>query len=152
MLELKDIENRFGLSEHQARRFVRALAPVLRDHLRRGRDNRLLLDDGALAILDRAVSLWRDGVPLRDLCQTVMREIGDSAPYRHDGHAQNITQPLSDRCPACAARDELIRELKADKERLLKLLEELQARIPALPPAASKLSRWQALRLALLGR
>lgn len=80
---------------------MRALAPVLRDHIRRRRDNRLLLDDGALAILERAIGLWHDGVPLRDLCQTVAQEIGDGAPYGHDSHAQNLTQPLSDRCPAC---------------------------------------------------
>jgi hypothetical protein len=55
-----------------------------------------------------------------------------------------------ERCQACAAREELIRELRADKERLLRLVDELQARIPALPPM--RLSRWQALRIALLGR
>jgi hypothetical protein len=56
-----------------------------------------------------------------------------------------------ERCQACAARDELIRELRADKERLLRLVEELQARIPALP-APARLSRWAALKIALVGR
>lgn len=153
MWELKDVENRFGLSEHQARRLVRALAPVLRDHVKRGRDNRLLLDDSALVILERAVGLWRDGVSLRDLSQTVAGELENGAPYQHDGHVRNHAHPLSDHCPACAAREELFRELRADKERLLKLIEDLQARIPALPaPNGLKLTRWQALKIALLGR
>jgi hypothetical protein len=144
MLELKDIQSRFGLSEHQARRLLRALAPVLRGRVRRGRDNRLLLDDGACAIVERAVGLWRSGVALRDLSQTVASELGESAMYS-DAVATH------ERCQACAAREELIRELRADKERLLRLVEELQARIPALP-APARLSRWQALKIVILGR
>jgi len=144
MIELKDVENRFGLTEHQTRRLLRALAPVLHGHVRRGRDNRLLLDDGACAILERAVSLWRSGITLRDLCQTVASELSESSS--HSSHAL-----APDQCQACQVREELIRELKADKERLLKMLEELQARLPALP-APPGLSRWQALKIAILGR
>ena len=144
MLGLGDLQSRLGLSEHQARRVLRALAPVLHGRVRRGKDNRILLDDGALAIIERAVGLWRSGIALRDLCQTIATELGESAKYSPAGG-------MSDRCPACAAREELIRELKADKERLVKLIEELQARIPALP-APARLSRWEALKIALLGR
>jgi hypothetical protein len=144
MLELKDIQSRFGLSEHQARRLLRALAPVLRGRVRRGRDNRILLDDGACAIVERAVGLWRSGVALRDLSQTVASELGESAMY-------SDAAGTHERCQACAAREELIRELRADKERLLRLVEELQARIPALP-APARLSRWQALKIVILGR
>jgi hypothetical protein len=144
MLELRDLQSRFGLSEHQARRLLRALAPVLRGRVRRGRDNRILLDDGACAIIERAVGLWRSGVALRDLSQTVASELGESAMYS-DAVATH------ERCQACAAREELIRELRADKERLLRLVDELQARIPALPPPA-RLSRWAALKIVILGR
>jgi hypothetical protein len=144
MLELKDVEGRFGLSEHQARRLLRALEPVLQGRVKRGRDNRLLLSDDALAILERAVGLWRDGLPLRDLGPTVAAELGNGAPCEHNGAAQDHAKPPSDHCPACQVREELIRELRADKERLLQLLEDAQAQVRAMLPPPRR-SLWARL-------
>ncbi len=130
MLELKDLQERCGLSEHQVRRLVRALAPVLQGRVKRGKDNRLLLDTSALAIMERAVALWRDGLPLHDLSQTLAKEMSGTP----EGLAPDPARPSSDHCPACQAREELIRELLAD----------LHARIPALPtPSDSRRSWWE---------
>jgi hypothetical protein len=53
-----------------------------------------------------------------------------------------------------AEKDARIADLQAERDRLLRLLEDLQARLPALPPPSSSLNltRWQALKIALLGR
>jgi Tfp pilus assembly protein PilN len=52
-----------------------------------------------------------------------------------------------------AEKDARIADLQAERDRLLRLLEDLQARLPALPPSSSlNITRWQALKIALLGR
>jgi hypothetical protein len=149
MLELRDLQSRFGLSEHQARRLLRALAPVLRGRVRRGRDNRLLVDDGACAIVERAVELWRSGTALRDLSQSIASELGDPASHWPSGGEPDQAKPSQ--CPLCQSRDALIAHLREENAWLRAKLDEALARIPALP-APARLSRWQALKLALLGR
>jgi hypothetical protein len=151
MMELKDIQSRFGLSEHQARRLLRALAPVLRGRVRRGRDNRILLDDGACAIIERAVELWRSGVALRDLSQTVASEMGDVTSHWPSGGELDQAKPSQDQCPLCQSRDALIAHLREENAWLRAKLDEALARIPALP-APARLSRWQALKIVILGR
>ena len=161
MLELKAVADRVGLSEHQVRRLLRALDPVLQGLSKRGRDNRILLEDGAVAILDRAVALWRGGLPLRDLSQTVGQEMGGGPTDGRNGFVPNRDEPVPHHCPAYEARQELVRELKTDKDRLLAMLEDRDQQILALMPGPSEprsngkengLSRWRALRFALLGR
>jgi hypothetical protein len=152
MLELRDLQSRFGLSEHQARRLLRALAPVLRGRVRRGRDNRLLLDDGACAIVERAVELWRSGIPLRDLWQSVAGEMRDPASHWPSGGELDQAKPPQDQCPLCQSRDALIAHLREENAWLRAKLDEALSRIPALPPAPARLSRWQALKIVILGR
>ncbi len=163
MLELKTVADRCGLSEHQARRVVRALSPVLQDRLKRGKDNRILLDNSALMIVDRAVNLWRGGLPLQNVSQTVATEITNGAKTGADGltdRLPNHEQPTHNHCTTCEAREDLVKELRTDKERLLRLLEDSQAQIRQLmlpPPKTGDsspppITRWQALRIALLGR
>jgi len=149
MLEVRDIEGRFGLSEHQARRLLRALAPVLHGRVRRGKDNRILLDDGALAIIERAVGLWRSGITLRELSQAIISEIRDPTSLSPNGREPDQTKPLPDHCPTCQARDALIAHLRDENAWLRAKLDEALARIPQLPPA--RISRWTALKIAIFG-
>lgn len=140
MLEVRQLADRLGLSEHQTRRLLRSLDGVLRGHLKRGRDNRILVDDGAIAILDRAVALWRGGIPLRDLGQTIAGEMEEGAPHAGDGPAPNPERPASNRCPTCEAYRKQIEHLEGEVRWLRSRLEELQAR--ALPPAGSRPWSW----------
>jgi hypothetical protein len=140
MLEIRQIADRLGLSEHQARRLLRALDSLLQGSIRRGRDNRILLDSGAVAILDRAVALWRDGIPLRDLHQTIADELKngpDDGQKPVNGLAPNREQPTQDPCESYRV---MIAHLEDEVRWLRSQLEELQRR--ALPPAGSRRWRW----------
>lgn len=163
MLELKAVANHLGLSEHQARRVLRALTPVLQAGIKRGRDNRILVENGDLAIMERAVALWHGGLPLRDLSQTVASELGNGNYHGSVSLVPNLAKPPSDHCPTCEAREELVRELRADKTRLIEELSEARQQIRALAPgqlangnggpsSRPSLTRWRALRYIVLGR
>jgi len=139
MLEIKQVAERLGLSEHQTRRVLRALDTVLRGFVKRGRDNRILLDDRAIAILDRAVALWRSGIPLRDLHQAVADELNNTDSNRGErdsGLAPNRANPAQD---LCESHRLMISHLEEEVRWLRAQLEELQQR--ALPPTGSR--RWR---------
>lgn len=157
MLELKAVADRLGLSEHSARRLLRALAPMVDDHIKRGKDNRLLIQSGALAILDRAASLWSDGQTLQDLSKTIQHELGKASTDHANGLAPNRENPASDHhCGACDVRDQMIQELRADKARLLEQLDTAQDQVRAMLPSVSegrrRMGRWAHLRAVVLGR
>jgi hypothetical protein len=138
MLEIKQIAGRLGLSEHQTRRILRALDPLLQGFIRRGRDNRILLDSGAVAILDRAVALWRDGIPLQSLYQAIANELNNAPSNGQEeaaGLARNPKQPAQDPCESYRM---MVAHLEEEVRWLRSQLEELQQR--ALPPPRG--SRW----------
>lgn len=138
MLEVRQLADRLGLSEHQTRRLLRSLDGVLQGHVRRGRDNRILVDHSAIALLDRAVSLWREGIPLRNLSETIANELQNRSSHVENGKVLKPEQPMQNhhQCPTCNAYRQQIEHLEGEIRWLRDQLEELQAR--ALPPAGSR--------------
>ena len=138
MLEIRQIADHLGLSEHQTRRVLRALGSLLQGSIRRGRDNRILLDDSAVAILDRAVSLWRGGIPLKDLAQSLAKELQeqrDNGDKRTAGLSPDRENPVQDPCESYRI---MIEHLEDEVRWLRSQLELLQQR--ALP---SPRRRWR---------
>lgn len=166
MLELRAIADRVGLSEHQTRRVLRALAPVLESRTKRGRDNRILIDTNGLAIIERGVELWKDGNPLNGLCDAVTAELADVPSARADGVTKgpsNPTEPKSiqrqiDFDPTAALVDLLKQQIEHQNEELLEMRRRLQAleeRVPALPSSSEsrkRLTVGERIRAAFTGR
>lgn len=73
MLEIPVIAKRVGKSEHQLRRVLRALTPLLDGRTKRGKDNRILVDDSGLALIERAVELWSGGSTRNDKGTSVVQ-------------------------------------------------------------------------------
>jgi len=139
MLEIRQIADRLGLTEHQVRRLLRALDTLLQGSIRRGRDNRILLPDSAVAILDRAVALWRGGIPLKDLRQALAEELQDQRDEggkQPSGLALEQAKPMRDPCEGYRA---MIAHLEEEVRWLRSQLEKLQQQ--ALPPVGSR-RRW----------
>lgn len=145
MYALADLERMTGLTENQLRDRLSLLSPIVGDDLQRGSRGKILVGDRTLAALRRMVELEREGLSPKVAQNRIMSELGQPHP-----NGENSTGDLWRRL--LEEKDARIADLQAERDRLLKLLEDLQARIPALPPAAPKLTRWQALRLALFGR
>jgi hypothetical protein len=139
MLEITAIQDRLGLSEHQTRRLLRALDTVLQPYVKRGTDNRILLDGSAIAILERGKDLWRSsGIPLTSLSETVAQELGAYSASHSKTESPNPAKAEQNHCATCDAHKELIGELRSDKDRLLKLLDAKDEQILALMPARSE--------------
>lgn len=153
-MNVKDVANRLGYTEWQARKLIYACRPLLvgeQGWLSYGTNGELQINPQALPILERAKELRLAGIPRKEIVKRLASELVKSVPDRESQPQQELASP--------DPRDELIRELRErisslerDKAYLQAKLYEVLARIPALPPAAPKLSRWQALKLALLGR
>lgn len=143
MYTLADLERMIGLTENQLRDRLGLLSPIVGDDVQRGSRGKILVGDRALAALRRMAELEREGLSPKVAQSRIMSELAQ--PHPNGG---NNTDELWRRL--LAEKDARIADLQAERDRLLKIIEELQARIPALPPAA--LSRWQALKIAILGR
>lgn len=143
MYALADLERMTGLTENQLRDRLSLLSPIVGDDLQRGSRGKILVGDRTLAALRRMIELEREGLSPKVAQNRIMSELNQPHP-----NGENSTGDLWRRL--LEEKDARIADLQAERDRLLKLLEDLQARIPALPPA--RLSRWQALKIALLGR
>ncbi len=160
MLTLKDISARYDLSPKQARRYLESVSHLISSYCQRGPHNTTLVSQQAIPVFDRLTELLRDGLSLPAASQQISKEMNGNG--KTDAHLtvdswQTNGQPY---------RDELLGDLRAqvqdlrqERERLLRLLEESQLQVrqlmlPAPKPALSQqsMSRWVALRVALLGR
>jgi DNA-binding transcriptional MerR regulator len=164
MLTLEDLTKRYGLSDRALRRRLGALGTAIEPCIRRGPNNALLFQDGALALLDRLAQLQREaGLGLAAAAAQVKNEVlnGRAAPA---GERPGSAGPGAEPEPSPELR-KLLESYEARIEEQARMISYLQAkldealaRIPELPPApppadrVRNVSRWQALKYALLGR
>jgi hypothetical protein len=138
MFTVNHLAQRYGLTANQVRDRLTLLEGLLNGQMIRGRQNAKLLTDAGLAIFDRLIQLEQDGIP----GVTAVTMITDE-----QSKGPNTTVNLSSNG---SHTEELIGELRAqvqdlrqERDQLLKLLEDLQARIPALPaPSEPRRSWW----------
>ncbi len=148
MLTIAQIAERYGLTERQIRWRLTQLNSLLHHHVFNGVNGRVTLDDCGLAIIDRLIQLERDGLGLSTAVNRLAGEIGQTPiatavnPSVNGALASvNGSVDLWERL--VSEKDARIADLQAERDRLLKLLEDLQARIPALPaPLESRRLSW----------
>lgn len=154
MHSIKEICERFGLSERAVRRRLTALGTLLDAELRRGDKNTVLLTDSGLAILDRVNQLQQSaGLGLSDAAGQVRNELAN-------GHSVGVEQ----RANSAGQEDgALVRSLEAriqEQAQVIQFLqgqlETAQAQVRAMLPTVSEgrkhMGRLAALRYALMGR
>ncbi|MEO0228323.1 MAG: hypothetical protein ABIL70_09790 [candidate division WOR-3 bacterium] len=140
MFTVNDLVQRYGLTANQVRDRLTMLEGLLDGHIIRGRQNAKLLTDAGLAIFDRLLQLERDGIPAATAVSMMKDErLKDQNTMvnldQNDGHTQELIQELRAQ----------VQDLRQERDRLLKLIEDLQARIPALPSSEPRRSWWARL-------
>lgn len=153
MYTVKDLAQRFALHPKRVRERLAALGPVIEPHIIEGKQNAKLLTDAGMAIFDRLRQLEQEGYTVQAAVQKLKEELSDQR--KTTGHRESNGSP--------DAKDELIKALKdqvedlrAERDRLLAIIENQTEQIRALMPGVEerepRLSRWEALKIALLGR
>jgi len=130
MIGIEQAAHALGLSERQVYRRVSAVRSVLSDHIRKGENNRLLLDGSAVEIL-RAVEDYRKaGYSVSQSIERIRDSISGNEG-ENTGKPEESSSPITDSLTRAliAEKDERIRELR---ERV----EFLEARIERLEPLA----------------
>ena len=128
MIGIEQAAKTLGLSERQLYRRVSSVRPLLTDHLRKGENNRLLLDGSAIEILRTVEDYRKEGRTVSQSIERIRDSISGNRPEnsgKSAGNAPEISEPWQ---LVIAAKDEMItaqREeiahLRAENERLLPL-------------------------------
>lgn len=145
MYALADLERMTGLTENQLRDRLNLLSPIVGDDLQRGSRGKILVGDRTLAALKRMIELEREGLSPKVAQSRIMAELTQPHPNGENGSGELWRRLLEE-------KDARIAQLAAENAWLRAKLDEALSRIPALPPAAPQITRWAALKIALLGR
>jgi hypothetical protein len=160
MYTVKDLAQRFALHPKRVRERLAALGPVVEPHIVEGKQNAKLLTDAGMAIFDRLRQLEQEGYTVPAAVQRLKEELSDQG--KTTGHRASNGE--SNGRPD--AKDELIKALKAqvedlraERDRLLAIVEHQTEQIRALMPGVEQKekpnvfgTRLKALKYALLGR
>jgi len=131
MLTINAVAQTLGVSKRAVRLRVDALDGTLDAHVKRGRNNELLFNGEALAILQRLEVLRQtQGIPIRQAASRIRKEIvGDSATPQRQSTSPTASSPV----------DVMTSENDTLREEIIHLREEvrwLRSRVDELTPLA----------------
>jgi len=163
MYTVKDLAERFGLHPKRVRERLAVLSPLIDPYLVEGKQNAKLLTDGGLAIFDRLIQLEREGLTVQAAVQKLQNELshGQKTPDQR-ASLEPASNGNNDKDELIAVLKEELQYLRQERDRLLGIIENQSEQLRALLPGpkpqngqdgpAKKLTRWQALKIAILGR
>jgi len=165
---MHDIENLsaiLGLTPSQVRRRLADLDDLLRDHIKQGKRNKIIVDDAGLEILRRVTEYEKQGLSLSE-CKAIIKEELDSGQISllrtEDLEGDKVEQTSMKLL-------EILREQLQEKDRQIKVLQEqinrlheiIQERLPPLPPSPAsvearaegekRVGRWKRLKQLIRG-
>jgi hypothetical protein len=157
MLSVKDVANRIGLSEWGARRLLYACKPLLDGLQAHGSHGEWLISPQAIGMLERAKDLRSQGIKLQEICSRLASEMPNHSNESRATQVQTSTSQEQDNVQALTrVFEQQIEYLKSENMWLRNKLDETLTKVPALPApqpdSLHTINRWQALRIALLGR
>lgn len=165
MMNVQDLANRYGLHPKRVRERLAELGSLVDPHLVRGRQNAILITDAALAIFDRLVQLEKEGYSIPTAVQVMQKEAlvqqptnghlnGDGAAT--DGSTPEVQEIVTQQnvtIQHLQKEVEWLRKMVETKDQQLSEKDQVIRAVTAGPKIETQhLSRWQALRLAILGR
>jgi hypothetical protein len=158
-LTLEELKDRLGLeSARQVRRRVDLARPLLAPYLQHGKNNQLLFNDSAVALLDRLCQLEKQGRTIEQGIEEMQFETAQTNGGRPE---QSLGEPAANgEVKALHAKVEVLEQRVGDLVRMVEFLQEQNRQLLALPRpqpetqtfSQPKISRWRALKLALMGR
>ena len=164
------IAERYGLTERQVRHRLTALDGSLTGHVSLGQGGQRVLDDYAVTLFDRLMQLEKEGLSTSAAVSRIRGEgsaIGNGskvAPQRQPmaESGQWVSEELVEELRArLEDKDQLVKDLRGERDKLLSMLEEKDDQLRALMPGprpvgesgnVKRMSRLQALKVLVLGR
>jgi len=162
MHDIEDLSTILGLTPSQVRRRLADLDDLLRDHIKQGKRNKIIVDDAGLEILRRITEYEKQGLSLSE-CKSIVKDelSGDQInPLTSEDHAGEKVEQST------AKLLEILREQLQEKDRQIRVLQEqinrlheiIQERLPPLPPSpeaqargTSRVGRWKRLKQFIRG-
>jgi len=127
MLTIKDLADSLGLSTSQVRRRLSALNGLIDNHMKRGQNQKILVDSSGLELLKRLETLREGGLSTGQAVGAIEDELGEG-----DGEKQR--EP--------SGREELLREqieqLQSENQYLREKLDQKEDQIQHLLPGKRK--------------
>jgi len=139
---IRDLANILGYSQDQVRVRLERFSQALEGHIRKGRYNRIEVDNAGLAILQRAKALEERHGDLRTVQTLLRKELGNgdgTQPPNHDGNG--VKQPLDAWVKLVQTLEREVADLREENRWLRGMLEELQRR--SLPPPKRRWTWWR---------
>jgi len=138
------------------------LGPLVEPHVVRGRQNAILISDAALAIFDRLLQLEKEGYSIPAAVEHINKERLNQ--QNSNGHIMgNGSTTEGIQLDILAHQNVTIQHLQKEIDWLRKMIEtkdqqlsdkdqEIRALTSGPGPEPTRFNRWQAFRIALLGR
>lgn len=136
MTGIEQAAKALGLTERQVYRRISDARPVLSDHIRKGENNKLLLDGSAIAILRSVEDYRKAGHTVSQSVERIRDSISGNQPEttrKPAGNAPEIAEPWQ---LVIAAKDEMI---SAQREEIAHLRGEVERLLPLALPAPRRL-------------
>lgn len=158
MYDVQFLSQKYGLTIKQVRDRLTVLAPMLTTHTLVGKHGAKVLTDGGLAIFDRLIELERSGLSVNAAVEKVGNE---RSPRLETPESTTVSVWGTNGEPkVIELMGKQIEDLRIERDRLLAIIESQGEHIKALSPGPTpanghketQVTRWQAFRIAFLGR
>ncbi len=83
MLDISDLANTLGLSKSQVRRRLTALDGLIDNHIKRGRNQKLLVNSSGLELLKQLEAHRKEGLTTKDAVKEIKTELGKTDGDNH---------------------------------------------------------------------
>lgn len=142
MHEISDLADILGLNENQVRNRLTTFNPILKDHIRRGDKNKILVDNNGLAILRRGKELENEKSTLKEVLYTLEKEIGSNGDKSDEKVDSSVSRETVE------VYKSTIKQMEKEIERLEKIIERRDHQVDSfqriienrLPPAQKRQS------------
>lgn len=160
MYDVQFLCGRYGLTVKQVRDRITALAPTLTPHVLQGKHGAKVLKDGGLAIFDRLIQLERGGLSVSAAVEMIQKD-GLNGSESSSSTSVGLSGGNRDG-RVFELMSHQIEDLRTERDRLLSIIEQQGEQMRALMPGpkaqngndgqGNQLTRWRALKIAILGR
>ena len=126
---VKDLSEILNLTERQIYDRLKELDDLFKARLQRGKNNRVLVDDGGLEILRRLTDLESEGLALKEAANRIRQELSGAD---HNGNKATLKEEVSPRILDVYERQiAFLKEQIAQKDKQIEALQDiLRSRLP----------------------
>lgn len=129
MHSINELMGILGYTSDQIRLRLEKLKPILKETIRRGKNNKILVTDNGLKILRRAKQLEESNIPLEEIPEKLKKEMNQMGRKTSEDLTQTDQNLLEEKNKRIDDLKSRIKELKEDKEYWRDQAQELQQKL-----------------------